>query len=365
MSALALSLTGLQESAIRGTVSSDGVHVFSLIEFITKVCQYKDAGNCARKEFKRLIDDGSEFHAEVMGLVRHHKFPGTGQRSTPVMALRGLQRLLVILGSKVAADYRVIVDSTFTRILAGDMSFVKVVDTFCGADAAGRAPASQPSASSSAPPPGPASVTNVPEDSSVDRQKKRKVSTAREEQEFKLEMEERLSRLRDQALSRTERMVEMLMRMRPGGVLDEGTAGQIEEQAKQIVINSGMCEALRQAPVSVQSGSASDDESPFAGGDERIAPISMARAVLSVDPIPLPSDSISVSLVASTMDVKCSFGQLKEVGKRMAARYRATHQRDPPKHRQQIGGNIVAVNTYTEVDRGMMEAVIREYMQIL
>jgi len=144
--------------------------------------------------------------------------------------------------------------------------------------------------------------------------------------------------------------MDMLKRLRPDGVLDERTVSQIEDQAKSIVMsnrNSGFGGLPRASAVL-----------PLA------APATVESAVLAVDPIPLPPDSISVSLVAGTMDIKCSFGQLKEIGKRMAAKYRATHQREPPKHRQQIGGSLVSVNTYTEADRGMMEAVIREYMNV-
>jgi hypothetical protein len=38
------------------------------------------------------------------------------------MTLEGLQGLLVILGGKVAADFRQIVEGTFTRYMAGDTS---------------------------------------------------------------------------------------------------------------------------------------------------------------------------------------------------------------------------------------------------
>jgi hypothetical protein len=39
---------------------------------------------------------------------RHFQFPGQGQRLTPCMTIRGLQHLLMILGGKVAAEYRAI-----------------------------------------------------------------------------------------------------------------------------------------------------------------------------------------------------------------------------------------------------------------
>ena len=43
------------------------------------------------------------------------------------MTIRGLQRLLMILGGKVAAEFREIVESVFTRYTAGDTSLIEEV----------------------------------------------------------------------------------------------------------------------------------------------------------------------------------------------------------------------------------------------
>ena len=43
------------------------------------------------------------------------------------MTLEGLQGLLVILGGKVAADFRQIVEGTFTRYMAGDTSMIEEI----------------------------------------------------------------------------------------------------------------------------------------------------------------------------------------------------------------------------------------------
>lgn len=45
------------------------------------------------------------------------------------MTIRGLQRLLMILGGKVAAEFRQIVEGTFTRVMAGDQSLIEVMNT--------------------------------------------------------------------------------------------------------------------------------------------------------------------------------------------------------------------------------------------
>lgn len=355
MSNLVLCLTGLKDSAIRGAVSSDGVHVFSVTDFISKACQFKerDAGAQARKEFKRLTDDGSEFQAEIMGLCRLHKFPGVGQRSTPVMTIRGMQRLLAILGSKVASDYRAIVESTFTRILTGDTSLVRPADRGAPQDAlvshAGGELVERDSGLGLCSESGSA---RAPDDLAVADGVSRKRRIEMREFEFAVEMEERWSRLRDQALTRTERMVDILMKLRPNEKLDERTVSQIEDQAKSIVMNCGSAVAAGFAPQTLPG--------PIPAGAEGSAVLSAAPAAGGEFLSP-PSNSISVSLVAGLMGKKFTLGQLKEIGKRMAVRYREAHQRDPVKHHQKVGTGMVAVNSYTEADRGMMEQVIREY----
>lgn len=55
------------------------------------------------------------------------------------MTIRGLQRLLMILGGKVAAEFREIIEGTFTRVMAGDQSLIEVIN----ANAASQAPVQQ------------------------------------------------------------------------------------------------------------------------------------------------------------------------------------------------------------------------------
>ena len=51
------------------------------------------------------------------------------------MTIRGLQRLLMILGGKVATEYREIVESVFTRYTAGDTSLIEEVRANAVSDA--------------------------------------------------------------------------------------------------------------------------------------------------------------------------------------------------------------------------------------
>ena len=54
---------------------------------------------------KNPLHDGSEHQKAVMPDCHDCKFACERQKSTPCMTIRGLQRLLMILGVKVAAKY--------------------------------------------------------------------------------------------------------------------------------------------------------------------------------------------------------------------------------------------------------------------
>ena len=51
------------------------------------------------------------------------------------MTIRGLQRLLMILGGKVAAEFREIVEGVFTRYMAGDTSLIEEIRDNAASDA--------------------------------------------------------------------------------------------------------------------------------------------------------------------------------------------------------------------------------------
>ena len=79
---------------------------FSVFDLINFVCDKDPKGTYAKSTFQRLIKYDSEYAKEVDTLCVDLKFPGSGQKNTPCMTIRGLQRLLMmILGGKVAAEY--------------------------------------------------------------------------------------------------------------------------------------------------------------------------------------------------------------------------------------------------------------------
>ena len=116
-------------ASIRRTVCPDGFHRFSVYDFICIAGQKPTSSDYGRVTYARLVSNESEFSNEVVTSVHHLKFPGSGQRTTPTMTLRGLQRLLLILGTRGAAEFRMLLESTFTRIMAGDTSLIDEIQS--------------------------------------------------------------------------------------------------------------------------------------------------------------------------------------------------------------------------------------------
>jgi len=222
------------------------------------------------------------------------------------MTIRGLQRLLMILGGKVAAEFRAIVESTFTRVMAGDQSLIEVIN----ANAASQAPVQQAFRAALAQEP----VDPVLDEYCLDR--KRKLD--------ELELEERSLRLeqdrhelevskRDKALEHTGKAIALIQSFT---VIDERAKLQFEDHIKNMILTSGTNETT----------------------------------------------GISVSVLALEMGYSCTDQQIQAIGRRMAAKYRAKYNQDPPKHMQQVKGNYVPVCSYTARDRSLMEQAVREIL---
>jgi hypothetical protein len=126
MSDLVLRLAG--DATVRGATTTEGIQVFSAYDCMALVCQKNES--YARMTWSRLISDKSKYKDELEALVYSATFCTGVQNNrydTPAMTLRGLQRLVQILGDKVAADFRVLVVGTFTRFQAGDTSMIEEI----------------------------------------------------------------------------------------------------------------------------------------------------------------------------------------------------------------------------------------------
>lgn len=277
------------------------------------MCKYESSGATARKEFKRLTSDDSEFKSEVVASCHYLKFPGKGQKETPCMTLRGLQRLLLILGGKVAAGFREQVEATFTRVMAGDTSLIEVIN----ANAVSQEPLQQAFRQALAQEP----VEPVLDDFCLKRK--------RGDRLFEMEMAERQLALDEGRRLHTINLIQdattamgAISALKDLKNVDERTKIQAEDHIKNVLFNK----------------------------------------TSSADPAANETAPLTVSILAKELGFKCSDGDLQRIGREMAKQYREIYGCNPPKHKQFVNGNYIPVNSYMERDRGVMERVIRVVM---
>jgi hypothetical protein len=319
MASLVLKLTGDDNNKIRGMLD-DGIQVFSVYDFMTKACAYPEEGNSARKAFGRLIKDGGEHAIEVGTLCHYLKFAGAGQRDTPCMTVRGLQRLLMILGGKVAAEFRAVVEGVFTRVMAGDQTMIQAIN----ANAASDAPVHQIYRQALAQEP----VTTAPDPASLTRKRRM------EELEIEmLEADVEAKKLANAAMA-CENLSKVADRYQE---LCEDSP--MDERAR-LMLKDGFLNMPMAAQQPTNSGS-----QPLIENGSGVS----------------PNKPISLSSVAVELGFKIPDGEFIAIGKKVSQRYFKLHGKTPSKHDQLIKGKVTSVNSYTESDRAIVEQVLREH----
>ena len=129
---LAIRLTSGDKDPIRGMKTPGGRSLFSVYDAMWNTGAYPSYA-AVKTAWARLTQ--SEFQEEVRAITTYLKFPGPGQRDTPCMDIRGLQRLIALLGGKIGVEYRRLAEMTLTRLIAGDISLAEEVQTNAASDA--------------------------------------------------------------------------------------------------------------------------------------------------------------------------------------------------------------------------------------
>jgi hypothetical protein len=312
MSELLLRLT--VNATIRATITSHGEHVFSVYDFMDLACPTQ-SDSWKKMKWKSLIAENSEFKDEIKFTNEYLKYQDHDVnssntkkrrfRNTPVMTLQGLQGLLVILGGKVAAEFRTIVLGVFTRYMAGDRSMLEEI---CS-NAVSTAPIHQ------------AYRQALAQESVVDvAGEKRKL----ERQEALLELE-----LKERNMSVIGSFCGLMTSLNPDWKNDTRLRLQIEDSMKTVMFGG-------------QQALITNGESSVTAATSR---------------------SISVSQVAQELGVRLNHSDSITIGRALAAQYREQHGEPPSKHRQWVDGAEREVNSYTERDRHMVERVILEHIR--
>jgi hypothetical protein len=274
-----------------------------------------------------LTKDGSDHKEEIVASCYSLHFPGQRGPGTPCMTIRGLQRLLMILGGKVAAEFRKIIEGTFTRVMAGDQSLIEVIN----ANAASDAPAQQAFRAALVQNP----VEPVLDDFCLGKKRERRDIL------FDMEIAERKAALEERKLKHASNLIEhantamgAINALKNWANVDERTKLQTEDHIKNILFST--------MPTSTATLAITDGTPPTQINE---------------------TTGLSVSIVAKELGFKCSDGDLQRIGRAMAKAFRETYKCDPSKHTQYVSGACIPVNSYTMRDRAMMEQTIRSVMK--
>jgi hypothetical protein len=120
-----------QNASIRG-MRVDGVDLFSVYDFVTYVCPNRNSSYASTWWYRLISNDSrssqnDQTSNQVMPKWHDLQFNGKGQKNTPCMTILGLQKLLLILGSKAAVEFRDRVLECFNRVLAGDRTLIREI----------------------------------------------------------------------------------------------------------------------------------------------------------------------------------------------------------------------------------------------
>ena len=332
MANLVLKLTGDDSHRIRGMLSPDGMQVFSVYDFITVACAKTDKGVYARKCFGRLTTDGSEHQNEIVSLCHNLHFPGQRGAQTPAMTIRGLQRLLMILGGKVAAEFRALVEGVFTRVMAGDQSLIEVIN----ANAASNAPINQVYREALAQEP----VVAVDE---LSLTRKRRI----EELEIVMLEAEVEAKIAEVEAKRADIDAKKLA----NAAMASDNLAKITDRYHELCQDTVIDERAR---LMLKDGFLN-----MALAAQQGLP---GQGLIENGPRVSPNKPVSLSSVATELGFKIPDSEFIVIGKRVATRYFELHGKKPTKHDQLIKGKVTLVNSYTESDRPLVEEVLREYM---
>ena len=316
---------------MRGATDQNGDPAFSMFDMGNIACKRDRDSQYAKTIFYRMIKEGSKFRDEVLSFCIYLKCAGAGQRETPCATIRGLQRYLLLLGGKVAADYRAIVEGTFTRVMAGDTSLIEVIN----ANAVSQAPIQQAFRAALAQEP----VEPVLDEFCLVGQKREREMLDMAER--RLRLEEGMYRLeesrRGKALEHTSTAIGLIKSFT---VLDERTSLQFEDHIKNVILSSGRS---------------------FFDPNQQLALLANNNGNGHNQPVIInETESLSVSVLVGEMGHQCTDKDIQSIGRVMACKYREKYGKEPTKHKQFVKGNYVPVNSYMVRDRGMMEQAVRE-----
>jgi hypothetical protein len=287
------------------------------------------------------------------------------------MDIGGLQKLLLMLGGRVAEGFRTLVGDTFKRVMAGDQSLIEVIN----ANAVSEAPMQQAYRASLAQDP---VASTLEELCNVNKKRERddvewdlqiverKFKMEKEKYEMEISIEknkisiekEKISNEKEQISNDKERMqitIQMaaeamlaLNAVKSYKYIDERTKVQFEDLIKNSIFKPAATKVITTTSTTIRN----DGE-----GNNSVQPATVTTTTIMVNNL---TGSISVSSKAKDMGIRLTDKEAMQIGKEMAKQYREKYNVEPGEHRQAVNGFMAWVKSYTERDSGMLEAIIND-----
>jgi hypothetical protein len=230
------------------------------------------------------------------------------------MTIRGLQRLLMILGGKVASEYRAIVETTFTRVMAGDRSLIQVIES----NATSAAPLHTAFRNALANDPSPGGI--LP-DSALDS-----LTLKRKQELDELAYAERLEELQLKRAKRLQLQIDLYAAVSPNGIIDDRARVLFKDDILNLRLKN----------------STDNNEG----------------TITTTDGSNLP---VTISTIASDLCLRFADNDYKIIGKKVKAAYVAKYNDDPPTHEQICSGAVRRVCSYTQRDKDLIVNVLRSF----
>jgi hypothetical protein len=285
--------------------------VLDVVQLVTKCSQVS-----ASRVFQRL----SEHHPDLLASRVHFKFPGQGQRPTPVATVMTLCEIAWLLPGKNAAVFRREGASTLCRALGGDLTLIEEIRARHG-------------------------------DIGAEEQAILLEGTGVSVQEANGEVHQ--LELAERQLALAERRMKLALDSK----LAEHTLllGSLDVSERLKIFANGETDARFRMALLDASKNVVLLSVPGSGGTLAITGFTTTTGTDDTKPI-------SVSSVAADLGKRLSTRELSEIGRVVAASYREAHDGEsPPQHDGFANGHIVKINSYFEKDRALIADAIESY----
>lgn len=244
--------------------------------------------------------------------LTERKMPGKGNANTKLISFKHAIELIMVLPGKIAKETRAQFADVIHRYMAGDASLGKEI---------------QANAESAAPIHELARSTLADEEDLV-RKRKREDLEDRKAEALVIKLEA------------------------------EAIALQQANRANLIKMECELAERYS----AISSDTAIDERARLLFKDNLLNLVTVGRLAIGNGQVPPAVKPISISMVAADMGFKPTTRELIRAGVEVKSRYLVKYHKDPPKHEQLCDGRVTKVNSYTEADRGLIEAVLRDQL---